>query len=56
MSYYDDSGTLMPDRDELELECEKCGAEFIALKKDYTDDEGFITGPFICSECEDNNE
>lgn len=53
MSHYTDDGYLHADNDELELVCDKCGVEFIDLKSKHTDDEGFITGPFFCKECEE---
>lgn len=56
MAHYGDDGYLLPDDDEIQLECENCGREFIDLKYKYFDDEGFIVSPFFCDECKCSEE
>lgn len=52
MAHYGDDGYLLPDDDEIQLECENCGCEFIDYKYKHFDDDGFITSPFYCEDCE----
>lgn len=53
MAHYGDDGFLIPDENELQLECANCGCEFIDYKINHMDDDGYIIPPFYCDECKD---
>lgn len=53
MSHYGSDGFLKPDSNELQLECEKCGCDFIDFKVKHMDDDGCVIPPFYCDECKD---
>lgn len=55
MSHYGDDGYLLPDDNELKLECVECGCEFIDFKSKHADDDGNIIPPFYCDECKYQN-
>lgn len=54
MAHYGDDGFLIPDENELQLECENCRCEFIDYKINHMDDDGYIIPPFYCDECKED--